>query len=78
MMYLQATAFLPLVLKVDRKETSIYIDGAHDVHVDMKDHGGVYVMMEIGAVHASSTKSKINTVSYTSCLINITHPKTFS
>ena len=31
----------------------------------MKGHGGAYVSMGTGAVYASSTKSKINTVSST-------------
>ena len=64
-MYLQTTAFLPLVLKADRKGTSLYIDGAHTVHADMKGHDGVYTTMEIGAVYSSSTNSKIITVSST-------------
>ena len=66
MMYLQSTSFIPLILKIDMKGTSFNIDGAHDVHGDMKGHGGAYVtMMGTGAVYASYTKSKINTVSST-------------
>ena len=64
-MYLQTTAFLPLILKVDGKGTSsLYIDGAHAVlHAVMKGHATVYTTMGTGAVYVSSTKSKINTVS---------------
>ena len=60
---LQATLFLSLIHKADGKGTSLYIDGVHDVHTDMKDHAGVYTTIGTGAVHTSSTKSKINTVS---------------
>ena len=63
LIYLQITAFLPLILKVDGKGISLYIDRAHGVHADMKGHVGVYTTMGTGAVYASSTKSKINTVS---------------
>ena len=65
LMYLQPTAFLPLILKADRKGTSLCIDGAHAVHADMKGHAGVYTTMGTGAVYASSIKSKINTISST-------------
>ena len=41
LMYLQTTSFLPLILRADWKGTSLYIDGAHAVHADMKEHAGV-------------------------------------
>ena len=63
MMYLQLTSLLSLILNADGKGTSIYIDGAHAVHADMKGHGGTYVTIGTGAVYASSPKSKINIVS---------------
>ena len=62
-MYLPTTAFLSLVLRVDRKRTSLYINGAHAVHADVNGHAGVYTTMGTGAVYISSTKIKINTVS---------------
>ena len=65
-MYLQTTAFLPIILKADGKGTSLYIDGAHAVHADMKGHAGVYVNFGKGTpVYAASTKNKLNTVSST-------------
>ena len=46
MKYLQKTAHLPLVvLCADGKGTSLYINGAHTLHADMKGHGGLYVTM---------------------------------
>ena len=67
MMCLQATSWLPLILKVDGKGSTLCIDETYDVHADMKGHdGGVFVTAGAGAVYASSsTKSKINTVSLT-------------
>ena len=65
MMYLQTTAFLPLILKADGKGTSLYIDGAHAVHADIKSHAGVYVTLGKGTVYAASTKTKLNTISST-------------
>ena len=65
LMYLQTTSFLPLILKADGKGISFYIDGAHTMQADMKGRAGVYTTMGTGAVYASSTKSKINTVSST-------------
>ena len=63
--HLQTTVFLPLILKADEKDTSLYIDGAHVVHADMKEHDRVNSTMGACDVYASSTKSKINTVSST-------------
>ena len=65
-MYLLTTSFLPLILKVDGERTILYVDGAHAaVHADTKEHADVYTIMERGAAYASSTKSKISTVSST-------------
>ena len=62
-MYLQTIAFLPLIFKANGKGTSLYIAGdglhaVHAVHEEMKAMGK-------GAVYASSTKIKTNTVSFT-------------
>ena len=65
LMYLQTTSFLLLILKAEGKGASLYIDGAHAVHADMKGCTGVYTTMGTGAAYASSTKSKINAVSST-------------
>ena len=64
-MYIQATAFLPLILAGNGKGSRFYIDETYSVLADMKDHrGGVYyITMRIRAVYASSIKRKINTVS---------------
>ena len=50
MMYLQATTFLPLILKADRKGTSLYIDGAHAVHVNVKGRGQLNVNSSISSL----------------------------
>jgi hypothetical protein len=66
MKYLQATAFLPLILRGDKDgEMSLYIDGAHAVHDNMRGHAGVFVTAGKGALYASSTKNKLNTTSST-------------
>jgi hypothetical protein len=66
MKYLQATAFLPLILRADDNGTmSLYIDGAHAVHDNMRGHAGVFVTAGKGALYASSTKNKLNTTSST-------------
>ena len=57
-MYLQTTSFLPLILLADGKGASLYINGVHALHADMKGHAEVYTTMGTGAVYASSTKSK--------------------
>ena len=55
MRYLQATKHYPLM------KISLYIDGAHAVHADIKGHVGCYVSGGKGAIYASSTKMKLNT-----------------
>jgi len=65
MKYLQATAFLPMILKCDGNGTIIYMDGSHGVHANMKGHIGLYATEGKGAMVSSSTKMKLNTVSST-------------
>ena len=65
MKYLQHTKFLPLILRTDGKSVSIYLDGAHASHSDMKGHSGEFVTEGKGAVFSSSTKQKLNTLSST-------------
>jgi len=45
--------------------TTIYIDGAHAVHTDMKGHVGVYATKGQGAMYSSSSKIKLSTTSST-------------
>ena len=48
------------------EKVRVCINGAPaDVHADIKGRDGVYVTLGTGGVYASSTKSKINTVSST-------------
>jgi hypothetical protein len=65
MKYLQSTKHLPMILRYDGKEISLYIDGAHAVHSDMKGHVGMMVTGGVGTIFASSTKAKLNTTSST-------------
>ena len=65
MKYLQSHRHLPLILRYEGTEISLYIDGAHSVHADMKGHAGVMVTGGRGAIYASSTKTKLNTTSST-------------
>jgi hypothetical protein len=65
MMYLQGTKHLPLILRYNGGEISLYIDGAHAVHADMRGHAGVMVTGGSGTLYASSTKTKLNTTSST-------------
>ena len=65
MKYLQATKQLPLIIRYDGKEISLYIDGAHAVHADMKGHVGVHVTGGGGTIYGSSSKAKLNTTSST-------------
>ena len=65
MMYLQATAWMPLILSTDKNGSTIYFDGAHAVHPDMKGHGGLFVTEGLGAMYSQSTKLKLNTISST-------------
>ena len=65
MKYLQAAAFLPLIIRSDGKGTVIYIDGSHGIHADMKGHGGVFATEGKDAMYSSSTKLKLNTISST-------------
>ena len=65
MKYLQATAYLPLVLDVSGNGTVIFMDGAHAAHVDMKGRGGVYATKGRVVIYSSSTKLKLNAVSST-------------
>ena len=53
MKYIQATAFLPLILRCDGDGSVIYIDGAHAVHSDMKGHAGVYSTLGEGAIYGA-------------------------
>jgi len=61
--YLDGTAHLPFVLSTKNQATTIYIDGAHAVHTDMKGHVGVYATEGHGAMYSSSSKIKLNTAS---------------
>jgi hypothetical protein len=54
MKYLQATKHLPLILQSDGKGTAIWIDGAHEVHHDMKGHVGLYASEGQGALMSAS------------------------
>ena len=65
MKYLQAMAFLLLIIRSDGKGTIIYIDGSHGIHSDMKGRGGVFATEEKGAMYSSSIKLKLNTISST-------------
>jgi len=65
MKYIQSHRHLPLILRYEGTEISLYIDGAHSVHADMKGHAGVMVTGGRGAIYASSTKTKLNTTSST-------------
>ena len=65
MKYLQSTAHLPLVLRTNGQGSTIYMDGAHAVHSDMKSHGGVFATEGKGAMISSSTKLRLNTLSST-------------
>ena len=65
MKYLQAMAFLPLIIPSDGKGTAIYIDGSHVIHSDMKGYGGVFATEGKGAMYSSLTKLKLNTISST-------------
>jgi len=65
MKYLQTTAYLPMILSADGKGTTIYMDGAHAAHSDMKGHAGVYATEGKGAIYSASTKLKLNTLSST-------------
>ena len=63
--YVQNTRHLPLILRLTGNEISLYIDGAHAVHEDMRGHAGVMATGGQGAIYASSTKMKLNTLSST-------------
>ena len=65
MKYLQKSKHLPLILRSDGKNVSIYLDGANAVHSDMKGHSGEFVTKGKGAVFSSSTKQKYNSLSST-------------
>ena len=65
MMYLQNTKHLPMILRYGGGEVSLYIDGAHAVHADMRGHAGAAAIAGRGVVYASSTKTKLNTTSST-------------
>jgi len=55
----QATAHLPLIMRADSTGSAIYIDGAHEVHADIKGHTGVMATDGVGASYTSSTKNKL-------------------
>ena len=61
--YLDGTAHLPFVPSTKNQATTIYIDGAHAVHTDMKGHVGVYATEGQRAMYSSSSKIKLNTAS---------------
>ena len=64
--YLHATVGLPLILGMDGTNTiSWWVDGAFDIHNDMKIHTGAFMSVVIGAAYASSSKQKLNTRSST-------------
>ena len=65
MKYLQKLKHLPLILRSNGKGVSIYLDGAHAVHSDMKGHSGEFVTLGKGAVFSSATKQKYNSISST-------------
>jgi hypothetical protein len=54
-----------LILRYNGGEISLYIDGAHAVHADMRGHAGVMVTGGSGTLYASSTKTKLTTTSST-------------
>ena len=65
MKYLQAMAFLLLIIRSDGKGTVIYIDGLHVIHSDMRGHDGVFATEGKGTMYSSSTKVKLNIISST-------------
>ena len=56
MKYLQDIKFFPLILRTDGKNVSIYLDGAHASHSNMKGNSGEFVTEGKGAVFFSSVK----------------------
>ena len=63
--YLWTTKFIPSIIMNDRKETIIYIDGAHAVHTNCKGHSGLLVTQEKGATINVSKKLGLVTNSST-------------
>ena len=56
MKYLQTTAFLLLIFRSNSKGSINYVDGSHDIHADMKGHGGMFATKGKGAMYSLSTK----------------------
>ena len=51
MRYLWYTRYIPLIISIrEDGEVCIYIDGAHAVHANGKEHSGLYVMIGKGAM----------------------------
>jgi hypothetical protein len=64
--YLNDTRHLALTLEVDRElKVLAYIDASHGIHSNFKGHTGGIISIGRGAVHAKSSKQKINSKSST-------------
>ena len=59
------TRFLPLIISITQDGVTIYIDGAHVVHADLKGHSSLYATQERGAMINVSKKLGIVTNSST-------------
>ena len=67
--YLSYTRYLPLVISITSDGATIFIDGAHAVHMDAKGHSGLFatqgkgaminVSKKLGVVTTSSTETEI-------------------
>ena len=64
--YLNGTKYLKLKLSVENLGVlKWYVDGSHNVHNDMRGHGGAVFTMGKGATSSYSRKLKSNTISST-------------
>ena len=64
MQYLRGTQELTLTIEPD-DHPNWWVDSSYDVHLDMRIHSGVYILLGKGANYSGSCKQKLNTKSYT-------------
>ena len=63
---------LPLILFTNRKEISIYFDGSHAVHMDMKGHDGMHVTEDLMVLVGKLKLSILLSVKVTKiCLVSM-------
>lgn len=65
MKFIQATKYVPLILRYRGKQCCLYIDGAHAVHYDMRGHTRIITTGGKGTLYTSSTKTNMNAASST-------------